>query len=180
MKRLKEILVATPRLDIVPLSLSQLLMYSNLDYLLERDLGVTKYKRELPKELTYTLSQFIIPYVSQHPQNILFGTLWLMIDRETKVMVGDLGFKGAPSEKGLVEIGYGTYPDFENRGYMTEAVDSMVAWVFQQTKVDIILAETDKSNLPSQKILQKTKFSPFAETQFSYWWRMDKNHTAED
>ena len=175
MIRLNNIKLCTSRLDIIPLSMSRLLMYSTFDYLLEEELGVIKHKRVLPSELTYTLGQFMVPYVTQHPQQILFGTLWVIIDRNTNIIVGDVGFKGEPSNHGLVEIGYGIYPNFENMGIMTEALQCMIIWAFQQPKVDIIVAETDKSNLSSQKVLTKTKFSPFAETESAYWWRLDKD-----
>ena len=167
--------LSTQRLDIVPLSLTQLLMYSSFEYLLEKELGTIKHKRALPLELTHTLGQFIIPYVTQHPKEILFGTLWAIIDHDTNIIVGDIGFKGMPSSRGLLEVGYGTYPDFENKGYMTEALSKLAAWAFGQSGVEIIVAETDKGNISSQKILTKNKFSPFAETDLAYWWRLDRD-----
>jgi len=107
-------------------------------------------------------------------EELLFTTLWIMVKKKQKVPVGEIGFKGPPSEKGLVEIGYATYPEFRNQGYMTEALNCMVHWAFCQAHVQIILAETDKSNAASQRILNKNHFQPFAESDTMFWWRLDR------
>lgn len=164
----------SPRLFILPLTFDQILLYTKPDDSLEVELGVAPYQRELPEELMMTIQKFVIPYVVGNPNYLLYGTLWVIVHKVKNVIVGDIGFKGAPSDKGLVEIGYGTHPHFFNNGFMTEALGVMTGWAFSQPEVSIILAETDKSNLPSQKVLNKNNFQPFAETETMYWWRLDK------
>ena len=122
----------------------------------------------------FTIRNSVIPYIKQNPNDILFGTLWVIINKIQNIIVGDIGFKGKPSDKGLIEIGYGLYPEFFNNGYMTEAVKIMTTWAFEQPQVKIIIAETNKDNISSHKVLKKNNFSIFAETEFNYWWRLDK------
>jgi ribosomal-protein-alanine N-acetyltransferase len=170
----------TSRLTIFPLTLTQVLMYFSNDHLLEKSLRLKFDRPVLPKEFIDPIGQFVIPYITKFPQQLMFGTIWILIDRDQDIMVGDIGFKGAPTEKGVLEFGYGTHPGFEGKGYMTEAVQCMVGWAFSQSDVNIILAETDKTNLPSQKILNKNSFSIFAESDSAYWWRLDKTQTVDD
>ena len=73
-------------------------------------------------------------------------------------MVGDLCFVGEPNEAGEVEIGYGTYPEFQGQGYMTEMVSGMVAWAKAQPGVKAIIASTDATNVASYRVLQKNNF----------------------
>src|SRR5258708_6060138 len=51
---------------------------------------------------------------------IRFG-IWLIIERNTNTVVGDIGFMGPPSAEGSLEIGYSVIPDRRRRGYATEA-----------------------------------------------------------
>jgi [ribosomal protein S5]-alanine N-acetyltransferase len=92
--------------------------------------------------------------------------------------VDNLCFKGEPNERGEVEIGYGTYPDFQNRGIMSEAIAALTEWAFGQEKVRTILAETEKSNAASARTLEKNNFRPFYEIADRIWWRKDKQPSA--
>ena len=175
MAHLNKITLESLRLLITPLNLEQLSVYKKPDALLECDLGLFKIKRKLSEEFLFTIENSAIPYIDKHPEDILFGTLWIIIHKMTKEIIGDIGFKGKPSDKGLIEIGYGTYPEFSNQGYMTEALGVMATWAFKQPTVRIILADTNKENISSQKILSKNNFSVFAETEHNYWWRLDKD-----
>jgi len=164
----------TSRLFLIPLDYDQLSIYTQLDGSLEFSFGLKSGSRSIDQELEVTIQKFIIPYILQFPEHILYATLWILILKREQVIIGDIGFKGAPSSKGLLEIGYATYPEFRNLGFMTEALGAMSNWAFAQENVEIILAETDKDNLASQLTLKKNKFELFAETDCMYWWRLDK------
>lgn len=113
--------------------------------------------------------------VSAHP----WYTYWLLVLREGKTGIGLAGFKGAPGGEGEVEIGYGISPAFQGRGYMTEAVQALVRWAFEQPGCASIRAETLRSNLPSQRVLQKTGFQRVRETQFEIYWRIRRAAIGE-
>lgn len=83
---------------------------------------------------------------------------WL-IELADGTRIGDLCFKGLSSD-GMVEIGYGLFPDFQGKGYMTEAVKGMVAWVIAQEGVKRVEAETEENNVASQRVLKKSGFVP--------------------
>lgn len=103
----------------------------------------------------------------------LWYTLWLIILKEKRTVIGSLCFKNKPSLKGMVEIGYGLNRRFEGQGYMTSALKALIAWTFTQPHITGIVAETDQSNVASQKVLQKCGFRNYKQTKQSFWWICD-------
>jgi RimJ/RimL family protein N-acetyltransferase len=168
------IVLETERLWIRPLSYNQLREYTELNNRLEQSLGLNSFTRTLPDELKEALEQVILPQVAAS-DNPLYATLWTIIDKELKLMVGDLCFKGAPNAQGEVEIGYGTYDSFQGRGFMTEAIGAIAQWALKQPEVRAILAETDVNNISSHKTLSKNSFAIYKKVENMIWWRLDKN-----
>lgn len=96
----------------------------------------------------------------KNPEKRIWHALWaLQLNDGSGKTVGTLSFKGL-NDNGMVEIGYGIYPDFEGKGYMTEAVSAVVKWAAEQPGVSSIEAETEPDNIASQKVLQKAGFIP--------------------
>ncbi|GAB3145978.1 hypothetical protein GCM10027258_37310 [Amycolatopsis stemonae] len=87
-----------------------------------------------------------------------FG-LYQIVDRESGLAVGDIGFHSAPDADGSVEIGYGLIEPFQGRGLATEAVEALLAWTFGQPGVTTVRAETEEDHLPSRRVLEKTGFT---------------------
>ena len=76
--------------------------------------------------------------------------------------VGELCFKGLTAD-GAAEVGYGVLPEFQGRGYATEAVSAVTAWALSQPGVRCITAETEEDNAASQQVLKKAGFVPTGE-----------------
>jgi ribosomal-protein-alanine N-acetyltransferase len=164
----------TGRLLLVPLDLNYLLLYKKQDGSIEKELGTYPTKQLLTEEMKLILERSVIPFLMIYPNDTLFGTLWVIIDKVQNIVVGDIGFKGTPDVNGIIEVGYSTNSMFQNRGYMTEALALISKWAFTQPNVFTILAETDKINLPSQKVLVKNEFIRFFEIADTYWWYLRK------
>ena len=167
-----EILV-TDRLLIRPLTPVQLQKYTELNNILENELGLNSSGRTISAALKEALEQVIIPHVASS-DNYLYSTLWTIIDKDLMLMVGDLCFKGFPNDIGEVEIGYGTYDGFQGRGYMTEAISAMAGWAFRQPGVRAIVAETERDNVSSHRTLSKNGFVVYREVENMLWWRLDR------
>jgi len=174
MAEFSNIKIDSSRLYIKPLTYNQLIMYKDLDYALEAEFGLLPINRTITPEFKLTIENYLIPYIKDNPDYILFATIWIIVHKDENNIVGDIGFNAGPSEKGVIEVGYCTYPEFYNKGYMTEALRSIVHWAFSYEKVQIIIAQTDKDNFPTHRVLQKNHFEPFAEADNFYWWRLDK------
>ena len=73
-------------------------------------------------------------------------------------LVGAGGFKGAPDERGEVEVGYSLVPEHQHRGYATEAVLRWAAFAFGDPRVRTVVAQTLPSLGPSIRVLERAGF----------------------
>jgi ribosomal-protein-alanine N-acetyltransferase len=98
----------------------------------------------------------------------------LIILKKDNKIIGGFCFQRYPDEDGTVQIGYMIQPEYQRDGYMTEALKSGIAWIFERPDISAVLAETTKSNLPSQKVLKKIGMVLYKETLKSLWWKLKK------
>ncbi len=166
-------MIQTPRLFLIPLTYSQLLMYLKNDGSLEQELNLNASVREISPELKEALEETIIPHVADQSKNYLYSTLWTVILKEQNQMSGDLCFYGEPNENDEIEIGYGTYEAFRGRGYMTEAVRGILEWAHRQPGLKAVVASTEKLNAASFAVLEKNHFLKTGENDTLFHWRLD-------
>lgn len=166
-------MIETQRLIIKPLAYEQLIKYIRCDGSLEEELNVNPTSRTISEELKEALEQIIVPNVADTSKNYLYSTLWTAISKRDNKMIGDLCIVGEPNEKGEIEIGYGTYDEFQGNGYMTEMVAGIIGWAKTQKAVKAIIASTNKDNQPSFKVLQKNNFIKVSETESEFQWRLN-------
>lgn len=162
------------RIRVFPLSYALLKLYVAPEQALEKSLGLLPGKRNISARLQLTLTQKILPAVADPAHDYRYFTLWTIQDIQKKVLVGDLCFKGMPNAQGEVEIGYGTYPAFENKGYMTEAVGLLSTWALEQAGISAVLAETRPDNVASQKILIHNGFVACPAKGEYLCWRRER------
>lgn len=103
------------------------------------------------------LLEFLPTYAHQlqADPSLLGWGIWLMVHREERTLVGDLGFKGRPDDEGTVEIGYSVLGAYRRRGFAWEAVRALVDWGLAQQEVRRIVAECRVDNGPSIRVLEK-------------------------
>ena len=166
-------MVETARLTIIPLNHRQLELYMQAEGELEKELRLTITGRLVVPEIKERVIDLILPKVkSTITDEYLFYTFWIVVEKPSKTIVAELGFKGVPDKNGEIEIGYGTMPEQRKKGYMTEAVAGMINWAKQRADVKYILAETDENNLASIKVLQKNNFQLFDKRERMKWWKI--------
>ncbi len=93
-----------------------------------------------------------------HPDMHEWYAIW-MIELKDGTHIGELCFKGL-SYDGVAEIGYGINANYRNFGFATEAVKALTNWAIQQNNANSVIAETEKTNIASQKVLLKAGFLP--------------------
>jgi [ribosomal protein S5]-alanine N-acetyltransferase len=160
----------TNRLILIPLTYQQLLMYARCDNSLERELNLNDSSRIIEADLKEALEQTILPNVADKSKDYLYSTIWTAISKAENKMVGDLCIYGEPNEKGKIEIGYGIYKEFRNRGFMTEIVQGIIEWAKTQPTVKSITASTHKTNLASFRVLEKNGFVNNGESGDLFHW----------
>ena len=165
-------MIETVRLILKPLTYNQLLKYAKNDYSLEAELGLKKTSKIISTELKEALEQNILPNVADITKNYLYSTLWTAISKAENKMVADMCIFGEPNADGEIEIGYGTYDEFQGRGYMTEIVGGFITWAKAQNNINAITADTDKTNIASFKVLEKNNFVKTAENETFLQWKL--------
>lgn len=165
-------MIETERLILHPLTHNQLLKYIKNDNSLEKELKLNSTSKEISPELKEALEQTILPNVHNKDKNYLFNTLWTLISKVDNKMIGDLCFIGEPDANGELEIGYGTYKEFRDKGYMTEAVGRIIDWARKQEGVKTISASTEIDNVASYSVLEKNNFIKVAEGEGMFTWKL--------
>jgi [ribosomal protein S5]-alanine N-acetyltransferase len=81
-----------------------------------------------------------------------------VVHEETRLAIGLASFKGSPDADGGVEIAYGIAPDFQGRGYATEAARYLVEFALANDRVRTLRAHTEPAENPSTGVLRKCGF----------------------
>ena len=155
------ITLETQRLKLIPLSLEQAEMFTHLDSRLEDSLGIERAERELTLQFRDAIKKYTLNWMKDDPDNYLFATIWVIVEKASNTLAGDIGFKRKADANGYIEIGYSTQPRFRVQGYMTEAIGALVNWAFTYPEVKAVIAETRADNIPSIKALKKNGFYEF-------------------
>lgn len=98
------------------------------------------------------------------------GMNWILMEKETKVMTGTIGFWRIDQEHNRAEIGYMLKPEFWGRGLMTEAIKTAIGYAFKQMEVHSIEANVNPLNSKSINVLERCGFKKeayFRENYFS-------------
>jgi len=100
-------------------------------------------------------------------------TYWLIVIKQENIGAGMLGFKGYPNTEGSTEIGYGIDTAYQNKGYMSEAVQALIDWAFTHPFCRVITA-TDVKNPASKRLLEKLGAQLAGQTATSTSWEIRK------
>lgn len=95
----------------------------------------------------------IVAHMAKHADGA--GWLWVIIERATASMVGDIGFHSPLVGVSSVEIGYLIFQGARGRGYATEATASLVAWALSQPGIERVIAQIAPDNAPSLRVAAK-------------------------
>jgi ribosomal-protein-alanine N-acetyltransferase len=88
---------------------------------------------------------------------------FFIVDRERSCIVGTAGFKGPPDPDGVVEIAYGVAPEYQGRGYATEAANALVEFALADARVAVVRAHTLPEANASTRVLTKNGFRHLGE-----------------
>lgn len=80
---------------------------------------------------------------------------YFVVDRETREVVGSCAFKAPPTDDGVVEIAYFTYPGFEGRGYATAMARKLIELASGSPAVRRIIAHTLPETNASTRVLER-------------------------
>ncbi len=125
-------MIETNRLIIKPLSYNELIKHIKSPNDLANDFGLKPSKSLLDKETQEAILNDLLPNLSDLTKDPLFYTMWIVIEKNEKAIIGGICFHGEPDNNGEVEIGYGIDNDYRNKGYMTETISGLIHWIKKQ------------------------------------------------
>lgn len=140
---------------------------------MERNLGVKITNMELEEPVKKAM-RTSLKMVLENKKDYLWFTSWEIVLKIENRIIGGLCFKDYPDEKGRVEIAYGMQDEYRCKGYMTEAVKELINWAFSFNNVTEVIAETEKDNLPSHRVLEKIGMEKYEEKEKMFWWKLNK------
>ena len=85
--------------------------------------------------------------------------------------------RGPPAADGVVEITYGVVPDYQGKGYATEAAQALAVWAFSSGQVRVVRAHTFAEANASARVLTKCGFMKIGEVvdrEDGLVWRWEK------
>lgn len=94
----------------------------------------------------------------------------IAIHRHEGAIIGDVRFEPSPRAAGEFEIGYGIARSRRRQGYATEAVGSVIDWLFEDAGAETILAGCDASNVASVHTLRRLGFWLDSNPGRTFWW----------
>lgn len=159
----------TERLELIPLNAYRLRLWIEDIPELEREMNCSYRAEAVEGEFRSILRQQL-ELVERDTEHLLFHTFWFLIRKEDRVVIGSAAFKNVPDQDGNVEIGYGLGDAYFGFGYMTEAVNAMYCWALSQPGIAHVIAETERENIPSQRVLERCGFTQYFAGN-TLWWK---------
>ena len=83
---------------------------------------------------------------------------WAVTEKGNNKCIGIMGFYRTQPENYRTELGYMISPEHHNKGYVTEAVRTLLDYAFNQLNFHSIEAVIDPENIASERVLQKNGF----------------------
>lgn len=101
----------------------------------------------------------------------------LITNKETKVVIGDLGIHFFGSENLQVELGITLDKNFHGKGYASEALKGVIDFLFNDLKKHRIMASVDPDNIDSLNLMERIGFRKEGHFVKSLFW---KNNWVDD
>ena len=86
------------------------------------------------------------------------GITWAIIEKDSNTLIGDFGIWRLDKQNSRGEIGYVLHPDFWGKGYMTEALNRLIRYGFNDLNLHSYEANVNIENENSKALLLKFGF----------------------
>jgi [ribosomal protein S5]-alanine N-acetyltransferase len=170
-------MIKTKNLELIPVEPMHVSAFSHDRSDLAAILQVT-----IPDRWPHFPEAFSLPDIQSRPTNShqIHWHGYFFIHPKNRVLVGNGGFKGAPNEFGIVELGYEIAGEYWNCGFATEAVRGMLEFAFACEDVQAVIAHTLGHTNASNKVLQKVGMKFIAEMDDSevgkiWLWQINRD-----
>lgn len=159
----KQMILETKRLIIRPIALDD----KNEIFEYRSDREANKYQGWIP-----TTVGDVETFIGKISKQINEPGTWfqfVITEKETQKIVGDLGVHFFDSENMQVEIGCTVNKYFQHNGYATEAVKKVIDYLFKEQSKHRIIASIDPENENSIRLVERIGFRKEAHFVESLW-----------
>jgi len=164
----------TDRLRLIPLQAHSLAL-SLVDYgKMQTELGLSITKTILEDEEMQYAMGVRLRKVLEDVDHYLWLTNWAIVLKENNQIIGYIMLKGLPNEAGEVITGYDIDEEYRRKGFATEALIRLIQWIFENPRALSVIADTEKINIPSCKLLEHVGAIQYKETDELIWWKIEK------
>ena len=111
-------------------------------------------------------------FISKLPPEINLPDTWFQLvicTIGTQEIIGDIGIHFVGPENQQCEFGITLNPDFQAKGYATEALRVAIDYLFKELRKHRIFVSIDPANLPSVALFERLLFRKEAHMIKSYW-----------
>ncbi|QXP61896.1 GNAT family N-acetyltransferase [Olleya sp. HaHaR_3_96] len=118
--------------------------------------AISKYMdTTIPKRIEDT-EQRIEGYIKAFKEEK--GITWAIIEKENNTIIGNFGIWSIDQQHSRGEIGYILNPSFWGKGYMTEALTTLINFGFRDLNLHSFSANVNLENVNSKTLLLKFGF----------------------
>ena len=161
------------RLIIIPLDEKSLVQATHDYEGMQVKLGLVKNNSSLDEEMQYAM-EVRLRKVKENIHDYKWFTNWAIVIKDEMKIIGFIMIKGTPNENGEVIIGYGIDEIYQRKGYATESVKALSDWIFKNEKVQSIIADTERENIASHKVLLNLGAELYKEENDLIWWKIKR------
>jgi ribosomal-protein-alanine N-acetyltransferase len=129
-----------------------------LNLLLQTPAEVLAWIETLPADQQAAVSPAWVEAVRATVPGDPWRLSWRVMEQSSGTQVGGVSFKGPPDAEGMVEIAYMIEPEFQRRGYATEAAVALVQFAAASGQVRVVRAHTTSDHRASLRVLEKSGF----------------------
>ncbi len=132
-----------------------------------RDKETNKYQGWIPETI-----EDVEVFIGNTSKQINVPETWfqfVIVDKETQKIVGDLGIHFIDPENEQAEIGCTLNKNYQNKGFATESVRKVIDYLFKELNKHRIIASIDPENKNSIRLVERIGFrkeAHFVESLF--------------
>lgn len=120
---------------------------------LAKNSNITKYVMWKPHESIADTEEFLGSLISGYSDGT--GRTWAICDKKTDSFMGLIGFAKVSERNSSGEIGYWLGEQYQNLGYMTQALKAVIEFGFKKAGMHRITAGHIAQNLASGRVMIK-------------------------
>lgn len=99
--------------------------------------------------------KFIAEMLEQSKSNPRYKFDLAVCLKKNDLLIGGCGIRRETESSQVANLGWAINPEFQNKGFATEAARALIDFGFNELKLAVIYATCDTRNIPSFKVMEK-------------------------